>query len=228
MTKQRKIPLAGSPPRAYRPPRLEQEQRTAAAKRFYRRLMDLSNQAQANEPMSWSITRQELNAYLASLDEIVSLAPGGKPGMVTDSMNRAGLAEPVVALGEGEATVMVRLTEYRRVLSVDIALKAAEGDRLVVKLGGVRIGRLPVPRVLLRSRLNALKGHLLSLRRSAADKAEGSSPRALADAAEVMAAAIDGLPISASGSIGGRDIVITAVEIQPGVLTIQARPLPED
>ena len=247
MTKKRKIPflfavlagdlllavwvfylLAGSPPAASPPPRLDDEQRTAAGKRFYRGLMDLSNQAQANEPMSWSITRRELNAYLAGLDEIVALAPGGEPGAVSDLMSQAGRAEPVVALDEGEVTIMARLTEYGRVLSMDIAFEMTAQEQLRAQLGGVRIGRLPVPRALLRGRLEALKQRLQSLRQSSDRKAEGTAPRAVADAAEVLAAAIDGKPISAEGSMGGRDILITAVEIRPDGLTIEAIPQPAE
>jgi hypothetical protein len=120
------------------------------------------------------------------------------------------------------------LTEDRRVLSVDIAFEVTAQEQLRIRLGSVRIGRLPVPRALLRGRLEALKDDLLSLRQSSRGQWEGTAPRAVADAAEVLAAAIDGKPISAEGSIGGRAILITAVEIRPDGLTIEASPQPAE
>lgn len=140
-------------PPAYQPVQLEPPQRQDVAERFYNHLADVHNKATGIEPFEVAVSAAEINAYLASMDEIGAMLPGKQAGQVGRAMQRAGLESPAVVLHDGAATLMVHSSQYDKVLSAKLAVAALEDGRLSVQLRQVRVGRLPVPRTMIRGLL---------------------------------------------------------------------------
>jgi hypothetical protein len=175
--------LASRPPGRYAPVELPPAGQERQAKVFYRRLMDISNQAQRPQAITWTLTQPQLSAYLASLDAIVAQLPSAGPREVTSRMSRVGLTSPAVALGDGELTLMVTSTQARKVLSVRLGLEVADGLTRV-DWRGARVGMLPVPVEPIRRRLAEAVGPSL------VDPAKPAEERSDLDAAAQTAGAL--------------------------------------
>lgn len=224
--------LSTSIPVQYRPARLSARERVQAAKHFYGKVMDFDGQAQGLEPFEVQITQEELGNYLASLDEIAALLPDGQSGRVDDLMEGAGLADPAIALGEGMVSLMVRSGRYdNRIVSAEVAFYFSADKRLRIRLGRMRIGRLPVPEGLVRRRLEGLRQALASGDEASRGRAKnwvdsGGPVGAVADATvKAITAAIDGEAIIPEGVWRGRRLRIDAVEVCPQNVTLRVRPL---
>lgn len=218
-------------PRFYAPAFLDASQRDRAAKDFFNRkiLAEFGNAAQANEPFDWSINEDEINRYLASIDEIASSAPSVKPGELTRQMVRAGLADPSVALRNGKLTLMARSSEYHKIISADLALLLTDGGMLEVHLGQVRTGRLPLPDSVIRDRVAEVRASLL-----AGDSEHeptdlgGVSSREVGPALRNVLAAIDAEPIrpELTWRLNNKRVRIAAIEIADGTLRLNFVPIP--
>lgn len=226
--------LSSSVPSHYQPAQLSHRQRNEAAKHFYGKVMDFDGQVQAAEPFDLSLTQEELNNYLASLDEIAALLPDGQSGKVEGLMDAAGLADPAIALGDGVATLMVRSTRHdNRIVSADVAFRFAPDNRLRMRLGQMRIGRLAVPQDLVRRRLERLREALAGSGSHRAGKERAGNWAESAALVEVVAeaatraitAAIDGEAIVPEGVWHRWRLRVEGIEIAPQKLTLRLRPL---
>jgi hypothetical protein len=220
-------------PSRYRPAQLSHPQREEAAKHFYGKVMDFDDQAQAGASFDLSVTQEEMNSYLASLDEIAALLPDGASGRVDGLLEAAGLADPAVAMGEGMMTLMVRSTRYdNRLVSADVAFRFTPDHRLRVRLDHTRIGSLTVPEEIVRRRLDLLK-EALAERASHGDSGKGrDNPESQGPigavggaAAQVIRAAIEGETIVPEGGWRGWRLRVEEMRIDPGKLTLRLRPL---
>jgi hypothetical protein len=223
--------MGRSVPEEYRPPIMSTQERTDAAKQFYRKVMDFSDGAQSNEPFEWLLTVDQINKCLCSLDEIAALLPDGQSGEVKEMMESAGLSDPVAVLGDGCMTVMARAGRDS-VVSVDVAMKMDEQGRLGIFLGQARIGRVPVPERLLKAQLEELKADLLDRRgRGGGDRTGGMAARLAGSAGagffDIMLATIDGKPFVPTSSWKGRIVRLEGLEITPNHLSLRVRATPK-
>ena len=227
--------LASWRPPAYSPPQLDQADKERVTKRFFAHVASLSHFGDSNEPHWWQLTEERANEYLASMDEIAFQQPNprGKPrhrGDVQGMMDRAGLAEPVVRFTSGRVTVMVRSSEYGKIVSADLSFTFVEEGKLLVNLEAARIGLLPVPRFAIRDRLGQFKDQLerrLGKLQQQADDARtgGLAMSGLVDLADIFAtiiAAVDSDPLPAI--IKPMHVEIREIVIEDGILKLLVVP----
>lgn len=151
--------IASSPPSDYRPYRLTQAERKRAANLFTSKHgQELFNKVMNPEPFSHTISESDLNMCLAALDEIAFLMPGkGKAAEVLTAMDKAGLADPVVKMSDGVLTLMAVTKKAKKVISLDLAFVFEDDEHMRVVLKGVRVGRMPVPELILGRSLKTLR-----------------------------------------------------------------------
>jgi hypothetical protein len=219
-------------PGGYRPARLSRQDREAAMQHFRRwQVMEFSNVGQENKPFTWSISQDDLNRYLGSMDEI-AVEGGAKPGSVDAVMRKVAVTEPAVELDNGQVRLMVHSTRYEKIVSAALAFEFTPGGKLRVSLAGVKVGQLPVPSSLVREQVEKLKQALARPLRSQAGTegplAGGSSSADLGKLLGRVIAAIDGEPIDAelSWRIHTRKRVrIDRIDIEGGVLRLHVVPV---
>ncbi len=220
-------------PSQYRPVRLDYNERQMAAKQFYHQMMDFDDRAQSNAAFEFTFTAEQLNRYLASMDEIAAMLPEGHSGQVQEMLAAAGLSDPVVAIEEGRMTLMVRATRGV-IVSADLSPAVDEQGRLFVPLRAIRMGRLGVPRVLLRYSLRQTRDKLLALHATQRGDKDVPGEAATADLAAVAAnyalqmilAALDGQPVVPEGSYRHHRIRLAAIELGDGQITVHVAPVP--
>lgn len=224
-------------PTEYRPAQLSAEQRERAADEFWNHkiLDEFGNAAQKNEAFDWAMSGEQLNRYLAAMDEIAAKTPSVKPGVVYRGLEKVSLAEPAAALRDGILTLMVRSKRYDKVLSVDVSFSFTPDGRLCVRLGEARVGRLTLPDFWVQGQLKRLK-HLIPAEGWAnGEGTERSVRRALAglssrDVALVLGAVLSGIneePIAAelTWPVNKKHVRIEAVEIAGGMLRLHVVPI---
>jgi hypothetical protein len=214
-------------PGQYHPADLPARQRNVEGQRFLAMVVETRNKVQVREPFSVSISEEELNNYLASMDEIVALVPNRKPGEVRGPLERLGLAEPSAAIGEGVLTLMIRLSEYGKVVSADVSFEFLPDDQLQIRLGAVRVGRLTVPQSLIRGPLQQAREKLAAgMRHTLAGEPERSSASVSIEEVSALlgraVAAIDEKPISTD--LGKYHQRIAGVELHDKTLTLRFQP----
>ncbi len=192
--------LASTRPAEYSPYQLEHADQKRVAKIFFSNAADLLSEFGKLEPITHSITEDQLNQYLASLDEIAFLRLGSntvakKSSQVVQAMEKAGVRGPMVKFRDGGTiTIMVQSDGTRKIVSIDLALTVNDDRQLLVKLTGARVGRMPIPVSLLGGTIKTLK-NALDKPKPASD---ASSKRIRIDASDVMAMlirAIDAEPM---------------------------------
>lgn len=231
---------ASKVPAAYRPAEGSQQERKEWAKDFMDHvLVGFSNKANRIQPFSFEIEQEELNRYLAAADEIAALEPGGKRTGVYQVMEQAGLSGYAVALGDGVLTLMVRATEYNKILSADIVFRYTDDGRLGVRLAETRVGELVVLPALVRGQMERIKETMAE--RVAAMKRKRKAPRdeprrrvlrrtAVEDLGflfAVVITAIDEEPVKPEFTVpvGKKPVRIEAIRIKPGRLTLDVVPV---
>ncbi|MFA6133416.1 MAG: hypothetical protein WC869_05310 [Phycisphaerae bacterium] len=224
--------LAGATPEQYRPPSLTSEQRNVAAKQFYHKAMDFDDGVQANAPFEWSLSAEQLNQYLSSVDEIAALLPDGQPGEVRELMQSSGLSEPMVVLGDGCMTLMIYSRRHGKVVSADVVMSMDEQKNLRIRLSQVRVGKVAMPEDLITGQLGEFKRKLLAQKAARQGRSQGvaNSPAGqLAASAgsnliDTMIAAIDGQSFEPVSRLKGRMVHLESLTITPGQLTLGIRP----
>ncbi len=218
-------------PGNYRPSRLSTDQKTKTVKEFWSKVQDFGNAAQRNDPYEWSVKRVQLNRFLAAMDEIAASTPSGESGRVHRAMAEAGLTEPAIDLADGSMTLMVRSTEYNRIISADLAFSINGQGRLVGTLSAMRLGRLPLPRWLVQERLGQIKA-LLSVDDEHGDQGEGRGMAGLSAGDMVrllgeILGGIDGTPIKAelTWPLKKKRVRIDQIEINEKRLKLQVVPI---
>jgi len=221
-------------PPQYAPLPLAQEKREQAAKEFVNHIGEFSNNAQLNDSFDWQITQDQINRYLASMDEIAANRVGGRAGEVNQMMDSVGLTDPAVVLDHGVLTLLVRARDYGKVVSADLSFSFTPDKKLRILLGQTRIGRLPIPDTFIRGPLEKLKEMLRSnppRRARRPHKGRDALPDASAeDVGAVVATvigAIDSDPITAElvGGINNKRVRVEGIDIEPGVLTLHVVPI---
>ncbi|MBT3199631.1 MAG: hypothetical protein HN350_06915 [Phycisphaerales bacterium] len=205
-------------PDNYKPVRLSLEDTKQATHAFVQNFaQEFGNQVKQIEPFEWSLTQKAANIYLASIDEIAfSLPSGVKRGYVNEQMAEMGLADPAIAFDDGKVTLMVRSTDYNKVISAEVEVKLTGDDKLQFTVSATRVGRLPVPSSILTDRLETL-----------ATKLSGKQSDDISKTLAELLAAINGEPISPPDTwrIQGIKVDIEAITIADGKLTLKVRPI---
>jgi hypothetical protein len=219
--------LASSVPGEYQPYNLTQEDRQQQAQHLVKhQIAPFWNNFGKPEPFTHAISEDQLNLYLASLDEIAYNRPNRadqtmKTGGVYEAMDKAGLADPVVKMSDGMLTVMVRTKASNKVISMDLVFDIVEGDRLKVGLDEVRIGRMPVPQFMLAEALDSLKSDMAE---------KGKEKVSLTSGLEMLLATVVGAicedPIPTKLKIRKQTKQTHRVEITDGQLKIHIVPTP--
>jgi hypothetical protein len=222
------------PPEQYHPAVLDYEQRSIAAKQFYRQMMDFDDLAQSNVPFAFTFTAEQINRYLASVDEIAALLPEGQAGRVQEMMVAAGLRDPAIAIDRGRLILMVRLTKLGLIASAELVPVMDAQNRLVVRLGALRVGRLRVPHAAIYKPIRQTRDRLLQVR--AAQRNETDVPGGLAGAdlgdvatnyaMRLIVGALDGRPIDPEGKYRHRRLRLTGIDITRGQITVHVAPVP--
>jgi hypothetical protein len=214
-------------PAQYHPADLPSRERNLEGQRFLAMVVEVRNKVQVRAPFSMSFSEEELNNYLASMDEIVALVPNRKSGEVRGPMDRKGLADPALAIGEGVLTLMIRLSEFGKVVSADLSFEFLPDGRLQIHLAAVRMGRLTVPQALVRGRIQQLREELASGMRHTLtpDLEKISAGVAFEDVSAMLGralAAIDEKPIPTD--LGRFHQRIAGIELHDKTLTLQFEP----
>jgi hypothetical protein len=155
--------LASSRPDAWQPYQLKHEQQKEVAERFATRsINELVNGMRGFEPFTFTLTEEEMNAYLASLDELAMLAYSGeemsrRPSELVAAMDRVGIADPVVDMQEDRLRLLVRSKKGNKIISLDVAFTFTDDEKMYITLEGVRVGLLPIPRSLVSGSLEQLQ-----------------------------------------------------------------------
>lgn len=222
-------------PAKYKPAHLTEQRRLDVSVTFVDELQDFFNKIEQVEPFTWTLTQERLNEYLASMDEIASDLPGSsKPGDVTKFMEKADLADPAVAMGDGVMALLIRSTEYDKVLSMDLEVWFPSEDELQIELTRARVGRLPMPDKTATRALRKLKRmirwRMKSSQAGSSDDGPGGGGAGLSagDMGGVLTTvvtAIDGSAIPAVFSIGNKRVRIADVKITPQQISLHFEPV---
>ncbi len=231
--------LASWKPAHYAPARLTQEQKEAAAYRFVNTVITpVNNRLGEGEPFSLTLWEKDVNAYLASMDEIYALQPDrpGKShiGRVYREMEKAGLADPAVSFRDGVVSLMVRSKQYDKILSAGVSFEfVSSGKEIRVHLSSVRVGRLPIPRVIIRGILDDFKVR----QDSAGDGNQDVEGEPFGGGAGVSSAQIGRMLVNVLASIDGDPLPaehrlrrwllvrIEQIDVAEGRLTLKINPI---
>ncbi len=187
--------LASRVPAEYEPARLTNEQTRQYAKElvnYY--LNEFTDQAGQIKPFVWIVTQEQMNKYLASMDEIAFLTSksGQDRGELYKKMDRAGFAEPAAAMDNGVLTLMVRTRDYGKVLSVGLKLTIGDDRKLKVEIVHAKIGIVPLPVALVKPWIRDRKDDLFG---GGKEDSDGNSAENITKGLAAVIAAIDEKPI---------------------------------
>jgi len=220
---------ASRPPEEYRPALLAFAQREQAAQELISRLSgeEFNGQLERRVPFTWTVTAEDLNRYVASVEEVAYLS--NQASEPEGLLAGAGFADPAIALGDGVLTLMGRSVEYDKVLSADLVFEFdAQGD-LRTRLQRVRVGRLTVPQTLLEDALARLREDLAEQRQQAQAGQPNRDDRS-PTVTEFLFAAAEGQAVAPvfkafTSSKRGR---IRTIDITPEALTLHVEPVQRD
>ncbi len=222
--------LAGAVPESYQPSDLTPAQREQAVTELANEYSRFNEQAVTGQTYTWTLSQDQVNRYLASMDEANAMRVGHEAGEVKRKLARAGIADPAVVFDNQAVTLMCRLREYDKIVAADLAFEFTPDGKLRLKLAGARIGRLPLPRDVVADKLARLKAVL-------ADASNGSHPgqgapagQATGEFAEALRAvvmAIEGDPIDPEALLQAskRRVRFTDVTVDDGLLTLTVQPV---
>ena len=143
--------LASVKPQRYAPQHLSPDQQAAAMEAFFAHtayedsFLDKIGRTPAGESFTWTITAEQANSYLASMDAIASFAKR-KPVHALARMERVGLVGPAVAMDDGVLTLMGKIRDYNKVISIDLAFDIDDAGEIAIEIHEIRVGVLPIPR----------------------------------------------------------------------------------
>ncbi|MBN1553382.1 MAG: hypothetical protein JXA11_01450 [Phycisphaerae bacterium] len=223
--------IASTPPAEYRPFQLTQKERKEAAHHFvdYQGAV-FFNKVHENISFTHTITEEDMNMYLASLDEIAFLKPfrrDGKDdgGRILRAMDKAGVSDPAIKMSDGMITLMVQTRQARKVVSFDLSFEFYDGNYMRVALREVRVGRMPVPPSAVAESIEIMKN---SVRRKNAKKDIG--PEDFDAMLTGMILAMGDEPVSTKIRFDRKRIrKIRDIEVKEGQLSIHVVPVsPEE
>lgn len=199
-------------PENYRPAEFRgDDERTDSIDRFWDSADEFHNHAQNVVKFEWKIEAGHLNEYLALLDPIIAARPTGwSPGDLDKMMADVGLSEPAVSFGDGVITLMVRSTDYNKILSVDVTID----ESLQVETAGTRVGRLRLPEA-------AGRAAMVKLKKAITERSKNGGENVLAK----LILSIDEEPMRREWTVNGKDIRISSIGITPEGMTVLAVPI---
>lgn len=219
-------------PSDYAPAQLSAREKEQAARQFVNQIGEFNNKAQLPQPFEWQITQEQINRYLAAADEIAANRLGGRRGEVREALESVGLNDPAVSLNNGTLTLLVRSSQYDKVVSADIRFQFVAGGRLQIRLVQTWVGQLPVPDTFLRSQLQRLKEKLAreqaqSARQTGPSSDTQPSPDEVARLITTVLTSIDEAPIEPVlvGGLNDKKVRIEDIRIDDGKLTLRAMPI---
>ena len=213
---------ASRAPAGYRPADLTVQQRQESATSFVnRQVLSFVNQASEGRPYELHATEQEINHYLASMDEIAANMPGGRTGQVSEALARARLSGPAIELGGGRARLMLQSLDIDKILSVDLKPTFTPEGRLRIEIQQAMIGRVAVP-------LNEVRRQIVSLQRQLAHAVEqksGGDAVTKDELGRMLAAvllAVDGQPVEL---VWKNRVRVNDIRINAQGITVQIVPI---
>ena len=232
-------------PEDYRPlqARLTPEQRKDIAQDFILHTVnDFYNNAQNVEPFTWTLTSDELNEYLASMDAIAWLilpnSPGGgatRPDLSFESyagrfhaqMDSLGLGGWCGAITDNGIKLMVKSTKYDKILSATLEFEVKDEKQMWVRITHARLGLLMIPKWIIRGGLVTLRESLAKRDDHAARRTGKPSKDVVLLLENLLDMAIDERPREPVLSLPGKTkpTLIESIGISNGTLTIRARPI---
>lgn len=219
------------PPEGYQPLTLPPDQTQTAANAFINRKIidEFGNKTQLNEPFDWTLTQQQANEALASMDEI-AFQLGGSRGAIGKQMDKQGIAGPAVQFKNDRAVLMIHSKTYDKVLSLEISFASLSDGRLAVRLEDVRVGRQSVPRSLVDPELAVLESSLAPTTQSAGQEAPAFGMVHAKDVAKLLMTvfgAINGEPIRPvlKWPVNHKKVIVESVELNEGQMTLHLKPI---
>ncbi len=192
-------------------------------------LGDFSKEVGKGEPFWFTISADEVNLCLASMDEIASYYPTSRPIRPSPILEKVGFTGPVVAMDNGVLTLMAWSMEYRKVISVDVGFIFDGVGKVRMKILALRVGLMPVPRfcvdkliIHFRQRIQKLIGRFGDDRKNQRDDV-----RKIMDLLRALANMLDGKPVRTkmTWKIGApHRVLIDTVEITDGVMRLHFSP----
>ncbi len=225
---------ACSSPEGYQPLKLPPDQAQAAANAFINRkiIEEFGNQTQLNRPFDWTLTQQQANEALASMDEI-AFQLGGSPDAVKRQMEKQGLAGPAVQFKDDRVVLMVNSTTYDKVISLEMSVSSLPDGRLATRLEDVRVGRQSVPRSLVDEELAAVENSLAPATQNAEEEGSVIGPVGLVHAKDLgkllkaVFGAINGEPIRPvlKWPVNHKKVAVQSVDLYNGQMTLHLKPI---
>ena len=151
--------LANKTPEYYSPTDLSPSQKQEVSQEFKSRMDSLYLEAVSDKSFNQSYTKEEINKYLISLDEIAQKQSGQKSS-IYKKMDEAGFSQPAIHLADGRIIFMVRSHEYNKVLSMELGISSTEDKKIKVDLINSRIGTLDLPKDLLLDKMGLVDTYL--------------------------------------------------------------------
>ena len=217
--------VASMCPSDYKPYQLTKQRRQHEAQRFVNNyLNNFLNQYNNIIPFTFEISANQMNFFLASLDEIAMLRPNSKSGDnntggVYAALDRQGLADPFVKFDDDKLTVMIRVQKHAdKIISLDISMKALGDGKMKFALEGVRIGRLPIPKSIVAESLSLVKSELENQNKDDNDIVS------MDNLLTKVFTSLDSEPIETKCKIRGKKKYISSIELKDGKLKIQYVP----
>jgi hypothetical protein len=136
--------LASRTPSNYHPAHLTPAQQDEQATLLANHIAEFGNRAGAGDEFWWTITADQANKYLASIDSIVSMAYE-KSSTPMAELAKLGFSEPAVAMNDGVVTVMVNYAKYGKILSADLVAGFDKEGKLNFSVRQMRVGDMALP-----------------------------------------------------------------------------------
>ena len=209
----------------------ERENREAPRRHFLKIYGDFSKYGGAGKPFTFKVTSDEINLCLVSMDQIASLR-SDRSVSATAQLAKAGFRGPLISLDDGVLTLMVKSTQYDKIISVDLKFVFDERGDMRMEILAIRVGVLPVPKAWLEGRLHQLRKRMQTLL-GQENGNNGDSPVApTKDVARLLRAVVNMLDAqSVRPKITWRQknarhlLLITDVVIDDGTLTLHFDPI---
>ncbi len=216
---------ASRTPDDYHPMKLSKDELAKTAGKFVQHVvLDFSNNAQRIKPFEWQISEEQINRYLASIDEIAFLRAGRKRGEVNSAMRSVGMAGPMIKLADGTVTFMITLTDLNKVASIELGAELTEDKSLKLGITCARIGKMRVPKGVLVGPLRKLRGKLENKQTANSDMNNADK---IANVLAILLAAMDDKPIKPEKiwRIKRIRIALDSLAISENGVKIKVRPI---
>ena len=190
---------------------------------------EFSEKIGKGEPVWFTITADEVNLSLASMDEIASYYPTSRPIRPSPILQRAGFTGPVVAMDDGVLTLMAWSTKYNKVISVDVNFVFDRAGSVRMQIIALRIGLVPVPKFFLEKVVSHLRERIYRLmeRFKEAQGNYENDVKGIVKLLQTLANMLDGKPVRTEikWKLGAaKHIMIDAIKITDGVMKLHFRP----